>query len=160
MRSWLRRASTLALVLLAVSAAHAGKLKGVYSGSGGITQEVHRVVLIEFAEDGTAILQKNWTGKDPQTWHAHWTQKGKQVTLTFEPVKDSPPLAPLALDIKHGSLVPSTWDSAALGVLGPPALAPFSGKNAQRHSVAGCVALNTYNPVGDCLQWDSRTPPK
>jgi hypothetical protein len=160
MRACLRAAFILALVAFAVSAAHAGKLKGFYSGSGGITQDVHRVVLIEFAEDGTAILQQNWAGKDPQAWHAHWTQNGKQVTLTFDPVKGSPSLAPLALNIKRGSLVPTTWDSAALGVLGPPTLAPFGGKNVQTHSVAGCVTLNTHNPVGDCVQWDSRTPPK
>src|SRR5258708_296441 len=38
----------------------ADKLKGFYAGGGGISAEVHRVLLIEFAADGTAILQQKW----------------------------------------------------------------------------------------------------
>jgi hypothetical protein len=160
MRPPLRAAFSFALVLLVASAARADKLKGIYTGSGGMTEDVHRVVLIQFAEDGTALVQQNWTGKAPQTWHAHWIQRGKQVTLTFDPVKDSPTPTSLALNMKNGSLVPTTWDSAALGLLGPPTLAPFGGKNVKKHSVASCMALNTNDPMQNCVQWDSRTPPK
>jgi hypothetical protein len=76
MRPPLRAAFSFALVLLVASAARADKLKGIYTGSGGMTEDVHRVVLIQFAEDGTALVQQNWTGKAPQTWHAHWIQRG------------------------------------------------------------------------------------
>jgi hypothetical protein len=155
-----RAVLTFALALLVASAAHGDKLKGFYSGSGGLTADVHRVVLIEFAEDGTALVQQNWTGKAPQTWHARWTQRGKQVTLTFDPVKDAPTPTSLALNMKNGSLIPTTWDSAALGPLGPPTLAPFGGKNVKKHSVASCMALNTNDPTQNCVQWDSRVPPK
>jgi hypothetical protein len=125
-----------------------------------MSEDVHRVVLIQFAEDGTALVQQNWTGKAPQTWHARWTVSGKLVTVTFDPVKDAPTPTALALNMKNGSLVPATWDSTALGVLGPPTLAPFGGKNVKKHSVASCMALNTNDPTQNCVQWDSRTPPK
>jgi hypothetical protein len=70
MRLPFRTAFTFALVLLVSSAAHADKLKGIYTGSGGMSEDVHRVVLIEFAEDGTALVQQNWVGRSPQAWHA------------------------------------------------------------------------------------------
>ncbi len=40
--------------------------------------------------DGTALLQQKWHDKDPQTWHAHWKQDGKTVTLIYEQPKDAP----------------------------------------------------------------------
>ena len=83
MRIWSVSSIALAAVLLASGSAPADKLKGFYSGSGGVAQEVHRVVMIEFAADGTAIIQQNWEGKDPQTWHGHWTQDGKLVTVAL-----------------------------------------------------------------------------
>jgi hypothetical protein len=151
---------TLLAFLLAVGPAHADKLKGFYSGSGGMSADVHRVVMVQFAEDGTALVQQNWHDRDPQTWHARWVKQGNQVTLSFDPQKDMPAVAPLVMNMKHGSLVPATWDSAALGPLGPPTLAPFGGKNVQKHSVASCVSLNTFDPSRDCVQWDSRTSHK
>jgi len=151
---------TLLAFLLAVGVAHADKLKGFYSGSGGISAEVHRVVMVQFAEDGTALVQQNWHDRDPQTWHARWVKQGNKVTLSFDPQKDTPAVAPLVMNMKHGSLVPATWDSAALGPLGPPTLAPFGGKNVLKHSVASCVSLNTLDPTRDCVQWDSRTSHK
>ena len=36
----------------------AEKLKGFYSSSGGIAADVHRVLLVQFAADGTVILQQ------------------------------------------------------------------------------------------------------
>lgn len=160
MRLSLRTIFIFALVLLVASAAHADKLKGIYTGSGGMSEEVHRVVLIQFAEDGTALVQQNWVGRAPQAWHVRWTQRGPQVTLTFDPVKDAPTPAPLVLNMKHGRLVPTKWDSTALGLLGPPTLMPFGGKNVKKHSVASCMALNTNDPTQNCIQWDSRNPPK
>jgi len=146
--------------LLAAGPAHADKLKGFYSGSGGMSEDVHRVVMVQFAEDGTALVQQNWVGRDPQTWHAHWVKQGDQVTVSFDPKKDSAAVAPLVMNMKHGSLVPTTWDSAALGPLGPPTLSPFGGKNVLKHSVSSCVSLNTFDPSRDCVQWDSRDPRK
>ncbi len=64
MRSPLQLTALLALALsfaaVATSAHAAEKLKGFYSGSGGLSAEVHRVLIIEFAADGTAILQQKW----------------------------------------------------------------------------------------------------
>jgi hypothetical protein len=146
-------------VLLVAAPAHAGKLKGFYTGSGGFSQVVHRVVMVQFAEDGTVMVQQNWINREPQIWHAHWTQQGKKVTIIFDPKKELPQVAPLVLKIKHGSLVPETWDAAVLGPLGPPTLAPFGGKNVLKHSVASCVNLVTNDPsLRDCVQWETRTP--
>ena len=138
MRIWSFSSIALAAVLLVPVWAYADKLKGFYSGSGGVTQEVHRVVMIEFGADGTALVQQNWVGKDPQTWHAHWTQEGELVTVKFDAVKDKPAIDPLVFDFKHGSLTPTSWDATALGVLGPPKLAPshFSPGATRRHSTS------------------------
>ena len=144
----------VALVLLVTGSARADKLKGFYVGSGGITHEVSRTVMIDFAMDGTAVVQQNWVGKDPQTWHAHWTKDGKIVTVKFDVVKDKAGLEPLVMEFKRGTLTPTSWD-AVLGVQGPPKLAPFSGTNAQPASVASCRDLSTTNG-GKCMQWDSR----
>ncbi len=145
-------------VLVAAPLAHAAKkLKGFYTGSGGISSEVHRVVVVEFAADGSALVEQNWVGKDPQDWNARWIQQDKVVTVTFDVVKDKPTPAPLVLKIdKHDTLVPTSWDAVVLGPLGPPKLTPFGGKNVQTNSVIGCHALNTHDPTQSCITWDSR----
>ncbi len=161
MRTHLFSIATLILLGATLSSpAHAvDKIKGFYSGSGGISADVHRVLLIEFAADGTAIVQQKWHEKDPQTWHAHWKQESKKLTLTFEAAKDTPTGAPipdpLILTIKNGTLVPTSWDATTLGVLGPPQLTPFGGKNPQVGSVAACQSLNTLDPTRDCVTWGS-----
>jgi hypothetical protein len=152
-----RPITLFAAMFLAVSTLHAAeKLKGVYSGSGGLTAEVHRVLMVEFGEDGTAILQQSWTGKDPQIWHAKWVQDGKKVRIAFDPVKNQPAVEPLICELKHGTLIPTSWDAKALGVLGPPQLMPFGGKNVKQHSVGTCQSLNSNNPTHNCTTWDSR----
>ncbi len=160
MRFSIHSCSLSALVIvgaiLSLPAHAAEQLKGFYSGSGGISEEVHRVLLVEFAADGTAILQQSWQGKDPQTWHAHWTQEKKLVKITFDAVKDKPTPEPLVLNINHGTLIPTSWDVTALGPLGPPNLAPFGGKNIKHASVAACQSLNTQDPTQNCVTWDSR----
>jgi hypothetical protein len=145
------------------SSLHAAeKLKGFYAGSGGLSQEVHRVLIIEFAADGTAILQQKWHEKDPQTWHAHWKKKRNKLTITYDPAKDTSGIAPAAplpdpliLEIKHGALTATSWDAPTLGTLGPPKLTPFGGRNAQVTSVAPCQSLNTLDPTRDCVTWSS-----
>ena len=154
-----QRTFALILILLGVALspfAHAAKkLNGFYSGSGGISAEVHRVLLIEFAADGTAILQQKWHDKDPQTWHANWKQEKNKVTITFDPTKHNPVPDPLILNIKHGTLVPTSWDTTTLGVLGPPQLTPFGGNIPKVTSVASCQSLNTVDPTRDCVTWGS-----
>ncbi|HXC97260.1 MAG TPA: hypothetical protein VNU92_16280 [Edaphobacter sp.] len=150
----------LSATTLTPPAQAADKLKGFYSGSGGISADVHRVLLVEFAADGTAILQQKWHDKDPQTWHARWKQDGKTITLTYEDAKNAPspapPLpAPLIFTFKHGTLSPTSWDTPTLGVLGPPKLTAFDGKNPQNTSVAGCKGFNTLDPRRDCVTWSS-----
>ena len=149
------RSVALLCAFLPISA-HAAKLKGFYSGSGGISSVVHRVVFIEFGADGTAFLEQTWQGKDTQTWHAHWKQEGKQVSITFDPIEGKPMLDPLVLNIKHGDLIPTSWDVPALGALGPPKLAPFGGKNVPGGSVATCQGFNWHDPTQHCVTWDSR----
>jgi hypothetical protein len=46
-------------------------LKGFYVDSGGISSQ-HRVVMIDFAADGTALIQQKWRDKHLRTWHARW----------------------------------------------------------------------------------------
>jgi hypothetical protein len=141
--------------VLSIPGHAAEKLKGFYAGSGGISQEVHRTVVLELAADGTAILQQKWHGKDAQTWHAQWKKQKNNVTLTFDPAKHNPVPDPLVLNLKHGTLVPTSWDVTTLGPLGPPKLAPFGGQNAQAGSVAGCQSLNTLDPTRNCVTWGS-----
>jgi hypothetical protein len=141
--------------ILATPAHAADKLKGFYAGSGGLSAEVHRVLIIEFAADGTAILQQKWHDKKPQTWHAHWKQEKNQVTITFDPAHHNPVPDPLILNIKSGTLIAASWDVTTLGVLGPPQLTPFGGKNSQAGSVASCQSLNTLDPTRDCVTWGS-----
>ena len=148
-------ASLILLGLALSSQAHADKLKGIYAGSGGFSQDVSRTVFIEFAADGTALVQQQWVNKDPQTWHARWKQEKKKITLTYDAVKDTPLPDPLIFDFKHGTLTPTSWDATTLGLLGPPKLTPFGGKNAQVNSVAGCQSLNTAVPSRYCVTWGS-----
>jgi hypothetical protein len=145
----------LAAMLLVSGSARADKLKGFYVGSGGITNEVSRVVMVEFATDGTVIVQQNWVGKDPQTWHAHWTKDGSTVTVNFDPVKDRAAMEALVMTFKHGTLTPTSWDPV-MGILGPPKLAPIGGKNAQVTSVQSCRSLASTSGGSKCVLWDSR----
>jgi hypothetical protein len=71
-------ASLILLGLVLSSPAYADKLKGIYAGSGGFSQDVSRTVFIEFAAGVTALLQQQWHSKDPQTWDACWKQKKKR----------------------------------------------------------------------------------
>jgi hypothetical protein len=146
-------AFAFAFATLSAPAHAADKLNGFYIGSGGLSQEVHRVLLIEFAADGTAILQQKWHDKDPQTWHAHWKRDKKTVTLTYD---DKPAPEPLVFTFKHGALTATSWDAPTLGILGPPKLSTFGGKTPQVTSVASCQALNTTDPTKNCITWDSR----
>jgi hypothetical protein len=150
---YIAAAALVATLLLPSSIFAAEKLKGFYSGSGGIAESVHRVVIVQFGADGTALVQQNWQDKPPQTWHVHWTLKDKVVTFTFDPVKGKPTPDPLVCTIKHGALVPTSWDYNALGFLGPPTLAPFAGKNPQSASVDSCVSINVNNPNNQCVTW-------
>ena len=144
------------VVVMCPLAFAAKKLKGFYSGSGGLSSEVHRVVLVEFAADGSALIEQSWVGKDPQDWNGRWTQDGKVVKVTFDAVKGKKTPDPLVLKIDKGdTLVPTSWDAVALGPLGPPKLTPFGGKNVQTTSVASCQALNSHDPTQACITWDS-----
>jgi hypothetical protein len=134
-------------------------LKGFYAGSGGIAADVHRVVLIDFAADGTALIQQKWHNKHLRTWHARWKRDRDTVTLTYEAARDTPKHstlpAPLVFTFKQGSLTATSWDAPTLGVLGPPSLTPFGGNAKQHPSVASCQSLNTSDPTGDCITWKS-----
>jgi hypothetical protein len=150
--------TALAVIMFVSATLHAAeKLKGIYSGSGGFSQEVHRVLMVEFGEDGTAILQQNWDGKEPQVWHAKWTQEGKVVNVIFDVPKDAAAIDPLVCEVKRGELIPTKWDVKSLGLLGPPKLTPFGGKNVKQHSVATCQGMNTRDPSQNCSTWNSRT---
>ena len=144
---------TLIAAFVATPLHAAEKLKGFYSGSGGIAADVHRVLLVQFASDGTVILQQTWDNKPTQTWHAHWAQDGKEVKITFDPVKDGATPTPLMMKVDHGTLTATNWDATALGLLGPPKLAPFGGKNIQRNTVSTCQSLNSRDPSADCVTW-------
>jgi hypothetical protein len=158
-----RSSKIVSLVLLGLvlsAPAHGDKLKGIYAGSGGFSQDVSRTLFIEFAADGTALLQQQWVNKDPQTWHARWKQEKKKITLTYEAAKNqdakgTPLPAPLIFDFKDGTLTATSWDTPTLGLLGPPKLTPFGGKNPQVNSVAGCQSLNTADPSRYCVTWGS-----
>ena len=145
----------LALAWVLAVPAHADKLKGIYAGSGGFSQDVSRTLFIEFGADGTAILQQQWVNKDPQTWHAHWKQDKSKITLIYDAQKDAKLPDPLVFDFKHGNLTATSWDAPTLGILGPPKLTPFGGKNPQAGSVATCQSLNTADPSRYCTTWGS-----
>jgi len=143
--------------LFAAPLAHAAdKLDGIYTGSGGPTPELYRIVFVDFAADGTALLQQNWQNRQPEVWHARWTQDRKQIHLTFDPVKDKPAIKPLLFEFKRGTLTPIDWDASILGVLGPPKLTTLGGNNPKPATVSGCALLNTHDPTQNCITWDSR----
>ena len=142
-------------MILSAASGYADKLKNFYMGSGGYSAEVHRVVLLELAKDGTALLQQNWHDKDPETWHVHWTLDKKSLVLNFDPVEGKPTPAPASFTLKNNSLVPVKWDSQFLGILGPPTLMPFNSGNQAQGSLSGCKMLDYTQPTG-CVQWDSR----
>jgi hypothetical protein len=119
-------ASLILLGLVLSSPAYADKLKGIYAGSGGFSQDVSRTVFIGFGANVTAVLQQEWHNKDPQTWHACWKQEKKEITLTYDAVKDIPLPDPLIFAFKHGT--PTSRDTTTLGLLGPPKLTRFGGK--------------------------------
>jgi hypothetical protein len=146
-----------ASLLISPHALAAKKLKGFYGGSGGITPDVHRNVLIQFGSDGTAIVDQNWTGRPPQEWHTHWTQDGDKVSITFDLDKEGKRLKPLLLDFKNGALTATDWDADALGLGGPPKLTPFGGKNPQPGTATSCVSMNARDPSSqNCQTWSSR----
>jgi len=159
MRIPLPLVAALTLCAALVLSAHAEDLKGFYSGSGGISSEDHRVVLIDFAGDGTALIQQKWHNKHLRTWHARWKKDRDTITLTYETARDTPkdkPLPqPLVFIFKHGTLTATSWDGPTLGVLGPPNLTSFGAKEVQHPSVASCQSLNTSDPTGDCITWKS-----
>jgi hypothetical protein len=146
-----RLIAALAICVAPVLSAQAEDLKGFYAGSGGISSQDHRVVMIDFAADGTALIQQKWHKKHLRTWHARWKKDRNTVTLTYELARDTPKHAtlpaPLVFTFKQGTLT--------LGVLGPPTLAPFGGKEVQHPSVESCQSLNTFDPTGDCITWKS-----
>jgi hypothetical protein len=144
-----------ALILSFALQGYAAKLKNFYMGSGGFSAEVHRVVLLELAKDGTAVLQQNWHDKQPETWHVHWKLNGKSLVLNFDPVDGKPTPLPASFTLKNNSLVPDKWDSQFLGILGPPTLMPFASKSSAPGSVSGCQMLDYSQPSG-CVTWDSR----
>jgi hypothetical protein len=146
---------TITIFFALTSFGHADKLKSFYIGSGGYSAEVHRVLLLELAKDGTAVLQQNWHEREPESWHVHWTLNGKELVLTFDTVEGKPTPAPATFNLKKNSLVPVRWDSQYLGVLGPPTLMPFGGKTQSQGSLSGCKMLDYSQPTG-CVQWDSR----
>jgi len=154
-----RLIAALAICIAPVLSAQAEDLKGFYAGSGGISSQDHRVVMIDFAADGTALIQQKWHKKHLRTWHARWKKDRNTVTLTYELARDTPKHAtlpaPLVFTFKQGTLTPTSWDSRTLGVLGPPTLAPFGGKEVQHPSVESCQSLNTSDPTGDCITWKS-----
>ncbi|HSY73252.1 MAG TPA: hypothetical protein VK798_13450 [Alloacidobacterium sp.] len=145
----------LAMLLPLANLARADKLRNFYMGSGGYSAQVHRIVLLELATDGTAMLQQNWHGKPSETWHVHWTRNGRELVLNFDPVDGKATPTPATFRQKNNMLVPVTWDSQYLGILGPPNLMPFHGKNSPQGSLTRCEALDYRMPSG-CVQWDSR----
>jgi hypothetical protein len=152
----LRTACFLILsTVLPVVCSHADKLKNFYIGSGGFSASVHRIVLLELAKDGTAVLQQNWHDKDPEVWHVHWKLDGKTLTLSFDPVVGKPTPSDATFTLKNNSLVPVKFDSHYLGLLGPPTLMPFHTKAKPPGSVSGCQMVDYSQPTG-CVQWDSR----
>jgi hypothetical protein len=151
--------SIAALILFGLvlpPSAHGDKVKGFYAGSTGGTNEYHRVVFIEFAADGSAIVQQTREEKETHTWHARWLKSRNSITLTYDAIKDAPTPAPLVFAFKSGALIPTSWDPSTLGVLGPPKLTPFGGRNSQAGSVSACQSLNTLDPRRDCVTWDSK----
>lgn len=80
--------SIAALILFGLvlpPSAHGDKVKGFYAGSTGGTNEYHRVVFIEFAADGSAIVQQTRDEKETHTWHARWMKSRNSITLITTP---------------------------------------------------------------------------
>ncbi len=118
---------TLFAVLLALPG-FAEKLKPYYSGSTVTPEGVARVIMLQVATDGTAVLQQDEDGQASVKQRAHWSKKGDRLIITFDAVEGQPTPSPLYFQMKNNTLVPQTENNTALGVLGYPTLQPFGNE--------------------------------
>jgi hypothetical protein len=125
----LKRKITVALLaLLFTLPGIAEKLKTYYSGSAQTAEGASRLIMLQFAQDGTAVLQQDDDGQPSVKQHVHWSKKGDRVILTFDAVEGQPTPLPLYFLMKNNTLVPQTENATGLSVLGYPTLQPFGNE--------------------------------
>jgi hypothetical protein len=97
-------------------------LSGTYEGRASAADPAKRVYTLTLAADGTAILTTLYIGRDDTRQQGHWTQKGRQVVVSFDEIGAHPGFRPIVFRRYGHHLKPLTWDASEWGRVGPPVL--------------------------------------
>jgi NlpE N-terminal domain len=97
-------------------------LSGTYQGHAPAADAARRVFTLELVQDGTAILDTLYIGKEDATQHGRWTLSGSQVVLTFDAMGPNRPSHPITFRHRDHALSPIHWDPSEWGRSGPPVL--------------------------------------
>jgi hypothetical protein len=97
-------------------------LSGTYQGHAPAADPAKRVYTLTLAADGTAILNTLYIGRDDTMQHGHWSQKGRQVVLSFDEMGANPAFRPIVFRHHGHQLTPIAWDGSEWGRAGPPVL--------------------------------------
>lgn len=95
---------------------------GTYQGRAPAADAARRVFILRLAPDGTALLTTVYIGKHQATEHGSWSQTGKEVVLTFDPLGGNQPPRPITFHYHRQALHPIRWDLSEWGRAGPPVL--------------------------------------
>jgi hypothetical protein len=110
------------LVLPAQAWHHPSDPAGTWKGHAPAADAARRVFTLQLAQDGTAVWDTLYIGKDSVTQHGRWTRSGRQITLTFDAVGSNKPPQPITFRFYGEQLHPVQWDKSEWGKAGPPAL--------------------------------------
>lgn len=97
-------------------------LAGNYAGHAPAADAARRVFRLVLSAGGDADLTTTYLGRDTVVEHGHWTQKGDNLLLTFDPIGSNPPPAPISFTYRQHALHPLHWNRSEWGSAGPPVL--------------------------------------
>jgi hypothetical protein len=97
-------------------------LSGTYQGRAPAADPAKRLYTLTLAADGTATLTTLYIGRDDTKQRGHWTQKGRQVVLSFDEMGANPAFRPIVFRRRGHQLTPIAWDASEWGRAGPPVL--------------------------------------
>jgi hypothetical protein len=97
-------------------------LPGTYQGHAPKSDPAKRTFTLTLQNDGTAMFNTQYLGKDNVVEHGHWTPNGTQVVLTLDAMGPNRPPAPITFRHRDHVLSPLHWDVSEWGRAGPPTL--------------------------------------
>jgi hypothetical protein len=110
--------------LLAAGHVRADDISGTYQGKAPAADASRRVFTLQLVQDGSAVFNTLYLGRDNTTQRGHWTLNRSEVLLTFEATEPNRPLRPITFRYRYRDhvLSPLHWDPNEWGRKGPPAL--------------------------------------